>query len=68
MNERSHEDIHQLLKSFGITADEMVNEYIARYRPSQSLTLRIVLDDLTEYASDPPERLHLEVEGNIQVP
>ena len=67
MQDRAHEDIHTLLKNFGIAADERVQQYIARHKPSQPLKLRIVLEDLTPYAGSAPEKLRLEIEGDIQV-
>ena len=65
MRSKSHDDIRRLLKEFGLTADETISAYLIQTRPAQPLQLRIVLEDLTEYATPPAERLHLEVKGEV---
>ena len=65
MPSTSHDDIRKLLKEFGLTADETVTAYLIEEKPSQTLHLRITLEDVTEYASPPQSRLRLEVEGDV---
>jgi hypothetical protein len=65
MRSEAHDEIRRLLKEFGVTADETVSAYLIENKPSQALRLRIVLEDLTQYVSPPPEKLHLEVEGEV---
>jgi hypothetical protein len=65
MRSEAHDEIRRLLKEFGVTADETVSAYLIENKPSQPLRLRIVLEDLTQYASPPQEKLHLEVEGEV---
>lgn len=66
MSEANRDDIRQLLRSFGIKADEAISAYVGERRPGRPLRLRIVLEDLTEYEAAPAERLHLEVEGEVR--
>jgi len=67
MEETSRDDIRRLLKAFGVKADEVVIAHLARTRPSRPLRIALVLEDRTDYGgSPPPERLHLEVEGEIR--
>lgn len=61
------DDIRALLKSFGVRADEAILTHLARVPGQQHLTIRLVLQDQTDYGGAPPEHpLHLEVEGTIQ--
>lgn len=63
----SRKDIRRLLKTFGIQADEAVVAHLARNPEQDELHVRLVLEDLTDYGDTPPEeRLHLEIEGDIQ--
>ncbi len=67
MEESSRSDIRRLLKSFGVQADEAIIAHLARYPGTGALRIRLVLDDLTDYAGTPPaEPLHLEIEGEIR--
>ena len=61
----AHEDIRKLLKEFGLTADETVTAYLIEEKPSYPLCLRIVLEDLTEYATPPSRQLRVTVEGEV---
>jgi type IV pilus biogenesis protein CpaD/CtpE len=63
----SRKDIRRLLKTFGIQADEAIVAHLARNPQQDGLQIRLVLEDLTDYGDRPPEeRLHLEIEGDIQ--
>jgi len=67
MQETSRDDIRRLLKQFGIRADEAVIAHLARTSGDQPLWVRLTLEDLTDYGSNPPETpLHLEIEGDIR--
>jgi hypothetical protein len=67
MEETSRDDIRRLLKQFGVRADEAVIAHLARTSGSQPLRLRLTLEDLTDYSSNPPPSpLHLEIEGEIR--
>ena len=66
MSEANRDDIRQLLRSFGIKADEAISAYVGQTRPGRPLRLRIVLEDLTEYEPAPAERLRVEVEGEVR--
>ena len=71
MPSQSHEDIRRLLKEFGLTADETITAYLVENKPSTPLKLRITLEDVTEEANQSaalsrPERLKLEVEGEVR--
>ena len=65
MQSKAHDDIRRLLKEFGVTADETISAYLIEAKPAQPLRLRIVLEDLTEYSTQPREKLYLEVEGEV---
>ncbi len=65
MRSSAHDDIRKLLKEFGLTADETVSAFLIEAKPSQPLRLRIVLEDLTQYASPPERTLRVEVEGQV---
>ena len=65
--EGSREQIRRLLKTFGIEADEAMIAHLARLPGKKAIRIRLVLDDLTDYGSNPPEiPLHLEIEGVIE--
>ena len=67
MEDSSRNDIRRLLKTFGIQADEVMVAHLARHPEVNILKIRLVLQDLTNYAkSDPKEPLHLEMEGEIR--
>jgi len=65
MRSRAHDDIRRLLKEFGLTADETVSAYLIETKPDRPLRLRIVLEDMTDYATPPPRPLRVEVEGEV---
>lgn len=67
MEESSRNDIRRLLKTFGIQADEAMIAHLARNPEIMRLQVRLVLQDLTDYGdTSPEERLHLEMDGEIQ--
>lgn len=67
MEESSRNDIRRLLKTFGIQADEAMIAHLARNPEIMRLRVRLVLQDLTDYGdTSPEERLHLEMDGEIQ--
>jgi len=65
MPSNAHEDIRKLLKEFGLTADETVTAYLIEEKPGRPLRLRIVLEDVTPYATRPSKPLRVEVEGEV---
>ena len=59
-------DIRRLLKTFGVSADQAIQEYLDRHPEVEQLKLRLELVDLTGSGAARPEPpLHLEVEGEI---
>ena len=63
----SRDDIRQLLKTFGIKADEIVIAHLARNPGAPPLRIRLSIEDLTDYGSHPPDRaLHFTLEGDIR--
>jgi hypothetical protein len=67
MDEQTQKDIRGLLKTFGIGADEMIQQYLAKYPQVQTLDLRITLKDMTDYGDEGPnEMLFLEIEGQVR--
>jgi len=67
MSEETQRDIRQLLKQFGVQADEMVMAHIARQPGQTPLTIRLTLTDVTDYGDNPPaEPLRLEIEKEIR--
>jgi ribosomal protein L12E/L44/L45/RPP1/RPP2 len=69
MEEINRQDIRRLLKTFGVQADEALIAHLARNPLVDSVRVRIVLEDLTDYGASPPaEPLRLEVEGDVRRP
>jgi hypothetical protein len=67
MESTSRDDIRQLLKTFGIKADEVIITHLARNPGERPLKLKLILEDLTDYGdAAPTDSLHLEVEGKIR--
>lgn len=67
MTDDSRKDIRRLLKTFGVKADEAIVEHLANNPQVKALRVRATLEDLTDYGDSPPEeRLHLEVNEEIQ--
>jgi hypothetical protein len=67
MEESSRTDIRRLLKSFGVQADEAIITHLARASWDRPLRIRLVLQDLTDYGSSPPEKpLYFEIDGEIR--
>jgi hypothetical protein len=66
MEESARQDIRQLLKTFGVKADEAMIAHLARNPGVAGLRVRVVLEDLTDYGGqEPAEPLRLVVEGEI---
>ena len=66
MDNNSRKGIRQLLKTFGIRADEAMVAYLARHPEIDSLQVRITLEDITAYGDEKPEEtLQLMVEDTI---
>ncbi len=63
MDERTHEDIRKLLRSFGVRADEAIRERFERGDQNKTVRLRVLLEEVPEAA--PPRRL-LELEGEVR--
>jgi len=67
MDGNGRDDIRNLLKTFGIKADEIVIAHLARNPGDMPLQIRLSLEDRTDYGDHPPETpLHLEIEGEIR--
>ncbi|MHC4944829.1 MAG: hypothetical protein ACYTG7_17580 [Planctomycetota bacterium] len=67
MAESSRDDIRQLLKSFGVKADEAIIAHLARNPGDKPLKIKLILEDTTDYGgASPSESLNLEVEGEIR--
>jgi hypothetical protein len=67
MGNTSRDDIRNLLKSFGLRADEAIIAHLARNPGEKPLKLRLILEDITEYGdAAPSESLHFEIDGEIR--
>jgi hypothetical protein len=67
MDGNGRDDIRNLLKTFGIKADEIVIAHLARNPGDVPLQIRLILEDQTDYGGQAPETpLHLEIEGEIR--
>jgi hypothetical protein len=67
VSEGSRDNIRQLLKEFGASADGAIAAHLARVAGPQPLRLRCTREDLTEYGGEAPsQRLRLEVEGTVR--
>lgn len=67
MEDITRNDIRKLLKLFGIQADEAITSHVATLDGSQSLRLRITLEDVSDYGDHPPAHpLRLEVDGEVR--
>lgn len=65
--EGTREQIRRLLKTFGIQADEALIAHLARLPGEQTLRVRLILEDHTDYGENPPDvPLRLEIEGTIE--
>jgi hypothetical protein len=66
MNQSNPMNIRQLLKTFGIQADEAVMAYLSQNTSIDTVTLRLTLEDITDYGEDEPaRRLIVQVESDI---
>lgn len=62
----SESNIRRLLKAFGIQADEAVRAYLEQHPEVETLQIRLILEDVTDYGSDKPaQTLSVEVQGAI---
>jgi pyrroloquinoline quinone (PQQ) biosynthesis protein C len=62
----NEQNIRRLLKTFGIQADEAVTAYFRNHPQLDTLHIRLVLEDVTDYGADEPaEPLRVEIEGEI---
>lgn len=62
----SRRDIRRILKTFGIRADEAMIAHLARNPHLNSLQVRVTLEDLTDYGTNPPEEtLEVVVEDEV---
>jgi hypothetical protein len=67
MTETERDAIRMLLKTFGIQADGAMVAHLARAPRDQPVRIRLILEDLSDYGSSPPEvPLHLEIEGELR--
>ena len=67
MDEQTDKDIRSLLKTFGIQADEMIHDYLAKNPHIKALNLRITLEDLTDYGEHgPQEALSIQINGQVR--
>ena len=55
MDDRSRKDIRRILKIFGIQADEAMVAHLARNPEVDTLKVRVILQDITEYSGATPE-------------
>ncbi len=61
------EDIRKLLKQFGVKTEQAVIEYLNNHPEAGPLSLRLVVEDLTDYGEfQPTDKLRLNVEGEIR--
>ncbi len=58
-------DIRGLLKTFGVMADEAIVSHIAKNPGLSKLSLKVTLEDNTQYSDDNIEKLNLEVTKDI---
>jgi hypothetical protein len=56
-------DTRKLFKTFGVRADQAIQQHPQAHPDLERLRVRLVIEDLTD--TDGP-RLHLDVEGKIQ--
>ena len=67
MDDQTAKDIRSLLKTFGVQADEMIQEYLAKHPQIKELNLRVTLEDLTDYEeSGPQDQLFIQIEGQVR--
>jgi len=67
MEEFRREDIRHLLKTFGIQADQAITDYLESQPGLRPLTLRVILEEVTDYDDSPPlQRLRVEIEGQVR--
>jgi len=66
MNEQDSMNIRRPLKSFGIQADEAVMDYFSQNTSLTSLTIRLTLEDISDYGTnETAEKLFVQLEGDI---
>lgn len=66
MEDNSRKDIRALLKTFGVKADEAIVGHLAKNAEVKQLSLKVTLEDTTDYGSSTPDgALSFVVEGLI---
>ncbi len=66
INQSNPMNIRRLLKTFGIQADEAVMAYLSQNTNIDTVTVRLTLEDITDYGEvEPAQRLIVQVEGDI---
>ncbi len=65
MEENVLMDIRRLLKTFGVQADSAIIQHLQQHPEVSKLTLRIRLEDITEYPDPGVQPLSFSVEGRI---
>lgn len=67
MDDRSRKDIRRILKTFGIEADEAMVAHLARNPEVDTLKVRVILQDITEYSGATPEPpLEVVIEDEVR--
>ncbi len=65
MEDNSRKDIRALLKTFGVKADEAIVGHLAKHPDVSSLTLKVTLEDVTNYGASSIEPISLVIDGDI---
>lgn len=66
MDDNSRKDIRALLKTFGVKADEAIVGHLAKNPDVKQLSLKVTLEDMTDYGSNAPdENLSFVVDGQV---
>jgi tRNA nucleotidyltransferase (CCA-adding enzyme) len=64
-DEMCKQDIRSLLKTFGVAADEAIVGHIAKNPNLSNLSLKVTLEDNTQYSDENIEKISLEVTKEI---
>lgn len=64
VQDRRQADIRRLLRTFGVKADEAIQQYLEAHPHGSPLRLRISLETAPG-AAEPGDELHFSVEGEI---
>ena len=63
----SRDDIKRLLKTFGVQTEQKLLEFLEQHPEAGPLSLRIVIEDRTDYGEfQPTDKFKLSVDGNIR--